>query len=114
MELSPSLEASNCAATQELPSILRNPVVHYCVHKSPPPVPILSQINQIHTNSSYLSEIHFDIIHPPTSWSSLWSLSFWLSQPYTICIPLRPIRATCSGHLNLLDLVILIVLGEEF
>jgi hypothetical protein len=67
---SPSWEAANCAATQELPSILWNPEVHYRVHKSPPPVPILSQIDPAHTIQPYLSKIHFNIVHPPTSWSS--------------------------------------------
>jgi hypothetical protein len=30
-------------------------------------VPILSQINPVHTAPAYLSKIHFNIIHPPTS-----------------------------------------------
>jgi hypothetical protein len=29
-----------------------------------------SQINPVHTIPSYLYKIHFNIVHPPTSWSS--------------------------------------------
>jgi hypothetical protein len=89
----PPWEVINCAATQELPSVLWNPKVHYRRHKSPPLVPILSQIDPIHTIPAYRSKIHFNIVHPPTSWSSQWSRSLRLSHQYPICIP--PLPPSC-------------------
>jgi hypothetical protein len=74
--------------------------------------PILSHNNPIHTIPSYLSKIDFNIVHPPTSLSSQWSLSFWLSHQYPACSPLLHSRYI-PANLILLDLIILIVLEEE-
>jgi hypothetical protein len=66
-ELSPCREAASYVTTQEPSSNSWNPKVHYRVHNSPPPVPILSQIDSVFTTLSYVSKIDLNIIHPLTS-----------------------------------------------
>jgi hypothetical protein len=56
MEQSPG-KANNSSATQEISSVLWNPNVHYRVHKSPPLVPVLGQINSVHTQAVSLTSI---------------------------------------------------------
>jgi len=52
MQHSPSWEASWFSASQEIPLILWNPEVHYRIHKSPPLLSILSQIDELNVKLS--------------------------------------------------------------
>jgi hypothetical protein len=104
MELRLSWEAASRSTTQELSNILWNRV-----RNSRPLVPVLSQINPVRTTPSYPSNIH-----PPTSSSSWWSLTFWLPHQYAICIRLLSHSCCMPVDLILLDLINLIILGEEY
>jgi hypothetical protein len=57
MEHSPCLEANRFSARQEIPGVLWNPKVHYRIHKCPPPVPILNQLDPVHTPHIPLSKV---------------------------------------------------------
>ena len=113
MQQSPSWEANQFSASQEIPCILRNPKVHYHVYKWPPPVPTLSQINPVHAHPHPFLKIHHNIILPTMPGSSKWRLSFTFPTKTLHAPLLFPICATCPTHLILLNMINQIILGEE-
>ena len=113
MEHSP-WEANKFSASPEIPRIVWNLKVHYCMYNCLPPVCILSQIDPVHTPH-------------PTPWRTIYILfsHLCLGLPSglfpsgfptkTLCTPrLSNICATCPAHLILLDFLTQTVLGEEY
>ena len=113
MEQSPSLEANRSSTSHKIPHIAWYPQLHYCIHKSLPPVPILSQINPSTFPSHFLKN-YFNIILPSTPRPSKWSLSLRYPTKILYAPLLSPIHATCSSYLILFYLINWIIFGEEY
>ena len=60
VQLSHSWEANSSLASQEIPRISSNPQVRYRIHKRPPTVRILSQLNPVHASLFNVLKIHLD------------------------------------------------------
>jgi len=113
MEQSPSLEAHNFSASQEVIRLLWNPKVHYRVYKSWPVV--LPEPDEFSPHSSlFFLQIHSNIIVPstPRSWSGHFPSCFPIKVLYAFLI--SSICVTCPPHLILLDLIIRITFGEAY
>jgi hypothetical protein len=75
MEKSPSWEANSHPASEKNPRLLWIPKVHYRVHNSPPLIPILSQMNPVHTFPPHFLKTQSNIIFPSVLRSE-WSVPF--------------------------------------
>ena len=93
MEQCPSWEANRFSSSQTTPLILWNPKVHHRIHKCPATVPNLNQIDPVHTPTSNILKIHFNIILPSMPGPSKWSRS--LRFPHQNSAWTFPLLHTC-------------------
>jgi hypothetical protein len=110
MELSPR-EVTSGSAIQKFPNKLWNPKFHCRFYESPPLVPILSQVNPLHTTpqpiplrSISILSYHLRLGLPSGGFPTKILFAFLFS----------PWHAICHAYLILLDLAIVILFREEY
>ena len=105
LEQSPSLEPNWFSASQEIPRILWNLKFHYRIYKCPPPVPIPSQLDPVHTPISHFLKIHLNIILPSTSGTPKWSLSFRFPHKNPVYASPLPLYALHAPPISLFSIL---------
>jgi hypothetical protein len=95
MEQSPSWEANSHSASKEIPCLLWNPKVHYCVNKSLSLVPVLSQMKLVHTFRLCFPKIPSNVTFPSMPRSFEWFLTPGFLTKILYAFLVSPMRVTC-------------------
>jgi hypothetical protein len=78
MDQSPSVEANRFSASQEILRISWNPKVHHRIYKCSPPIPILSQLDSVHTPHITRIDVPLSLLKSYLIISSGPRLSVWI------------------------------------